>query len=292
MHWQRNLFYWGEYNGYERPSDDWQVGDESMAAIFSEARRKRRTAGRFSPALFGGLLGGLLAFMTMAALFFRPGYNLAAVTFLMVVFFGLLGVQQSNRWLGILINERKVMSLSRFQSIVWTVVVLSAYFTITLARVRAGVSDPLAVEMDWTLWALMGMSVTSLVGTPLLLSNKRAKTPDPAFLEGLGNERDCQQAEGLLYVNASPEEAAFTDMFEGDELRDTHFIDIAKVQMFFFTIIAAVSYEAALLYTVQAVSPALVVSLPQLSEGFLALLGISHASYLTSKSICSTPAAK
>ena len=69
-------------------------------------------------------------------------------------------------------------------------------------------------------------------------------------------------------------------------------LKMAKVQMFFFTIIAAVSYEAALLYTVQAVSPALVVSLPQLSEGFLALLGISHASYLTSKSICSTPAAK
>lgn len=62
-----------------------------------------------------------------------------------------------------------MISLSRFQMLVWTVLVLSAYGT--LAVTRAAELDPLTaldVEIPQTVWVLMGISTTSLVGSPLI----------------------------------------------------------------------------------------------------------------------------
>ena len=60
---------------------------------------------------------------------------LAAV---MVAFLILLGRGMSRRAEGILIDSRYKMSLSRFQMTLWTVLVLSAYFTIALPRPLPG----------------------------------------------------------------------------------------------------------------------------------------------------------
>jgi DNA polymerase family B len=82
----------------------------------------------------------------------------------------------NGRWAGILIDERKVMTLSRFQIIMWTVIILSAYFTMVNARIYASAlgapGDPLAIEIDWQLWAPLGISSTSLVGTPLIMDSR------------------------------------------------------------------------------------------------------------------------
>jgi hypothetical protein len=97
---------------------------------------------------------------------------------LMVVFLTIIGKSVNGRWTGILIDERKVMTLSRFQILIWTVIILSAYLTMVSARIYAGVDDPLAIEIDWTLWALLGISSTSLVGTPLIVDSKKKKIID------------------------------------------------------------------------------------------------------------------
>jgi hypothetical protein len=58
--------------------------------------------------------------------------------------------------------------------------------------------------------------------------------------------------------------------------------------VFFFTLIVVFAYAAAvgaMLYGARAVS-----SLPDLSTGMVALLGISHAGYLTAKAVPSNPA--
>ncbi len=55
--------------------------------------------------------------------------------------------------------------------------------------------------------------------------------------------------------------------------------------MCYFTLIALVSYAAALfsLMALNAIAPGQITQIPVLSEGLVALLGISHAGYLGSK---------
>jgi hypothetical protein len=59
------------------------------------------------------------------------------------------------------------------------------------------------------------------------------------------------------------------------------------VQVFLFTLIVVFAYAAevgAMLYSTRVIS-----ALPELSTGIVALLGISHAGYLTAKAVPSNP---
>jgi len=222
--------------------------------------------------------------------FFSPGWNWLFIVLLMFVFLIMLGIRTSGRPAGILINERKIMSLSRFQLVLWTLIILSAYATMSLMRIKASVPDPLGIAIDWRLWALMGISTASLVGTPLVYSTKARKEPaddkpikDAAVSFGEDEKQVNKNREGVLYGNENISDAAFTDMFEGDELKNTAFIDMAKVQMFFFSLIAALSYVVLILDIIVSKTPKELASLPVLPEGLIAILGISHAGYLTNK---------
>jgi hypothetical protein len=73
---------------------------------------------------------------------------------------------------GILVTERNVMSLSRFQMVLWTLLILSGYLITVMRRVHAGIANPFDIGIDWKLWALMGISTASLVGSPLLVQQK------------------------------------------------------------------------------------------------------------------------
>jgi energy-coupling factor transporter transmembrane protein EcfT len=234
-----------------------------------------------------------VALMIVAGCFTSRGLNLVLITMLMFLVMLILGKTITRRPLGILINERNLMSLSRFQMALWTLIALAAYFTYALARIRAGTPDPLNVQMDWHLWALMGISTTSLVGSPLILTTKKDKDPDPAALQRAARlnaepaaEIDANR-EGTLYGNASLADACFTDMFQGDEINNTTHIDLAKVQMFYFTIISAVAFFVMVFSTLASPTPELG-QLPLLPDGLVAVLGISNAGYLTSKTISHT----
>jgi hypothetical protein len=225
--------------------------------------------------------------------------NMWALIMLALLLFVLfLGHGVSGRLMGIFIGSRNVMSLSRMQMVLWTVLVLSAYFTMVLHRVRDGVpADPLAVGMDWHLWALMGISTASLVASPLLLGSKTQKQPDPkavdkaaAALTAQGDPEPADEitknSSGTLYVNKSIADASFTDIFQGDEIGNTAYIDPAKAQMFLFTVIALVVYGAAVLSMLKKGDYS---AMPVPSEGLIALLGISHTGYLASKTADQTP---
>lgn len=161
------------------------------------------------------------------------------------------------------------------------------------------VSDPLAIQLAPELWALMGISSASLVGSPLVLSTKMRKNPaDPekqkeAAGRHFGETADEveENREGTLYGNSDIRDARFTDLFEGEELKNAAHIDLARVQMFLFTVVAAVVYAAAL-YNVMGLNPGKMNSFPELSPGLLVLLGISHASYLGSKAVDHTRVAE
>ena len=72
------------------------------------------------------------------------GITLGLTLILMTIGWGIAG-----RADGILINEKNVMSLSRFQMAIWTILVLGAYFTYAFARLRKGDPAPLDIQMDW-----------------------------------------------------------------------------------------------------------------------------------------------
>jgi len=176
------------------------------------------------------------------------------------------------------------MSLSRFQLVLWTLIILSAFLTIALSRIAANATvNPLNIAMQPELWALLGISTASLVGTPLLNGEKRQKEPDKK--ENKFPTDSNMENVGIVAVNKDSKYAAFSDMFKGDELTTANNINMAKVQMFFFTIIVALSY-AALLYVLISWPKILMapsVTFPLLTPAIIAILGISHAGYLVNK---------
>ena len=261
------------------------------AAVRPDKRESAKTA----------WVGLALTALMIGGAWLAPGpWNWLIVLAAMAAFMAMLGVFISGNPLGILINHRNLISLSRFQMVLWTLLILSAYFTLALVRVKvwlthAGqVPDPLAVGIDPHLWALMGISTTSLVGCSLLAGVKKVKEPDPAAVPKaaltLGeNAGDLEKnREGILYGNPQVSDARVTDMFQGDEVADTAHIDLPKVQMFFFTLLVVAGYGVAIFNLMARPDAALAGELPKLSDGVIALLGISHAGYLTKKGISQT----
>ncbi|QSQ23696.1 hypothetical protein JY651_01545 [Pyxidicoccus parkwayensis] len=233
------------------------------------------------------LLTGALPLVVLATSWFvTPGWSYVATTGALALFLLVLGQSISGTPFGVLINERNLMSLSRVQAAIWTVVVMGGYLTMAISRVKAGTTDAVDVGIPQELWLAMGISTTSLLGTPLILGAKRSRKPDEKMMQNtstLLNERMDemnQTSQGTLYANKSLQEARVSDIFQGDEVGNTAHVDLAKVQMFYFTLIAAVSYFMDVAGAVMAGKTG---GLPPLSQGFVALLAISHGGYLLGK---------
>jgi hypothetical protein len=149
------------------------------------------------------------------------------------------------------------------------------------------------------LWAALGISTLSLVGSPLVLNSKQSQTPDPAAVSTTAalvqQDPAVVQAnsQGTLFANPRLSDAALTDMFQGDEIGNTAYLDLAKIQMFFFTLISLVSYIVAMYLALEAITwpkgPRCITELPALPSGMISLMGISHAGYLASKGVDHTP---
>ena len=227
----------------------------------------------------------------------RVGWIVFAVS--LVGFTGVAGHGIKGVWRGMFIDERNMISLSRLQMFVWTVVVLSAYGTIALARVQQDPVTALDVEVPQELWLLMGISTTSLVGSPLIKNTKRS----PGSALGLQQKKDAleNQREGLsdevttagqIVSKTTVDGASWSDLFTGEEITNVAHLDLAKIQMFFFTIILVLSYVVALwsLFaecTVSEAQPKCVplTILPDVGDGALTLLVISHGGYLLNKAV-------
>jgi hypothetical protein len=104
-----------------------------------------------------------------------------------------------------------------------------------------------------------------------------------------------QEQEGLLHRNTDPSQARWEDLFRGEEIGNYKLVDMSKVQMFFFTVILVFSYASAMHGLIQlevAMKNPLGVDFPLFTAGMNNLLAISHAGYLTVKSVDHTPVEK
>jgi hypothetical protein len=75
----------------------------------------------------------------------------------------------------------------------------------------------------------------------------------------------------------------------GEEVGTFMYVDIAKVQNFFFTIVAVVAYSVALAAAMSAAAGiSKFFAFPDLPAGLIAIISISHGGYLTDKAFTHT----
>ncbi|MBN1484308.1 MAG: hypothetical protein JXA37_06255 [Chloroflexia bacterium] len=347
---------------------------------------------------------------------------------LLTAFSVLVGYRINRRPAGVLIDTRFKISLSRLQIALWTVLVLSAYLTISLSRSLPGTlydldevspdvlqalrkfspdkqvcfsdedpldpnlcqPDPLNIGIPEELLIAMGISTASFAGAAIVKSTKRDKQVDlsavkevrdkqgqldqaravleetssayqkateeltrkslaverakealaaaesaeeregpqtdlqvaeaahsqaaRSFIQAQSRREQAQQAyerlskeleqvkqaaqqeqEGLLHRNNDPSQASWEDLFRGEEIGNYKLVDMAKVQMFFFTVALIFGYSSAmygLLENTIALYNPLGIALPVFTAGMNGLLAISHAGYLTVKTVDHTPVEK
>jgi cell division protein FtsL len=243
---------------------------------------------------------GLLPSNQVIPGFNPPEHGLVAWLVIMVLLGAccvIIGRGTTGLWKGLLIDSRNRMSLSRLQLLLWTVLVLSAFLTVAMFNIRQDpMADPLNIEVPSQVWGLLGISTTSFVTAATIKSQKKnlevtseAKDKSSAALEKVGDNPDkLADPQGALVAYQQPGDASVSDLFKGDEVISAAYFDLGKVQVFLFTLIVVFAYAAevgAMLYSTRTIS-----SLPELSTGIVALLGISHAGYLTAKAIPSNPA--
>jgi hypothetical protein len=227
-----------------------------------------------------------------------------AILVLLGAFVAISGQGLSGLWRGALVDERNKMSLSRLQMIVWTLIVLSAFLAAALNNIAAGAANPLQIPIPNELWTLMGITTTALLGSPLILSLKRAQPADPnqarATLQRLvpGAKVDVNNGrasttggdscgishQGQVVVNSCVKDAQWSDLFRGEEIGNAANLDLGKIQMFYFTVIVALAYAVAL-GTLFAQSSGVISAFPALDQSTVALLAISNAGYLSNKAV-------
>lgn len=186
-----------------------------------------------------------------------------------------IGWALNNRPAGVLIDNRNRISLSKLQATSWTVLVLSGLTTLVAAKLEgvAAVRDPITI--DGYLLAAMGISATSLVATPAILSLKTA--PDGS---------------SAVFGRAEPTQARWVDVFRGDDIANADSPDLSKIQQFLISLVVIGAYAFLLgkaLYLGEAPegqpNGLRMLELPRLGQDMLWLLGISHAGYLSYKAV-------
>ncbi len=177
-----------------------------------------------------------------------------------------LGVSLGRGYAGILIDNRGRYSLSQFQMVLWTLLVLSLLSGLFFARVISGVQDALSFSIPTELLIVMGISIGGGAISSTIKAGKDASHPDRI---AASNAQDQPRFAQMFLL----EEGALADQV----------VDVAKFQNFWLTLILIVAYVALAIKAIVSVTSIAAVVLPGFEDKFLVLLGIRHAGYLAGK---------
>jgi hypothetical protein len=204
----------------------------------------------------------------------------------------IVGRGVTGAWKGAFVDERLRVSLSQLQMIVWTIVIVAALGTMAIARAQVNPATAMDIQVPETIWMLLGISTTSLVGSPLIKNIKKYTPTNRAHADSLVEAQGADAAavtiQGQIVMNKSIHQASLADVFMGEAVDNFTLLDVGKMQMFFFTVVLVLAYTTTISAQMRAGSLA---ALPDVGSGLLPLLGISHAGYLLSKVASSSAAA-
>jgi len=177
---------------------------------------------------------------------------------------GWIGWQTGRGVLGALIDGRGRFSLTHFQIVLWTIVILSSLIGVLVSKNF----DPKGVDLSAQLLGLMGISAGSAV-----LSTGVKGTKDAS-----GAAANVARAGAFTLSDGATTktiEARFSQIWleeEGDQADVT--VSITKFQNFIFTLVILFFYVSIAVNTNE---------LPVLPENVVWLIGISHAGYVGGK---------
>jgi hypothetical protein len=169
--------------------------------------------------------------------------------------------------LGIFIDHRGRFSLTHFQLICWSIVILSLISGVFWGRLVNDVEQPLSFGIPDEVLGLLGITIGSSVATTVA---KTAKDSMAAPRIAASSAADRPRLAQIFFL----EEGQYADQV----------VDVTKFQNFVITLVLLVAYVALAIDTIQdAESARNVTALPGFSGTFLTLLGISHAAYVAGK---------
>jgi hypothetical protein len=298
-----------------------KVDGDKEQAISEDADEKSSHLSGIIMALF--LAAAIIPF-ALASLFpefFKHHMVLIGVAVLSVLAIGCIGLGWifANCRQGILIDRRNMISLSKLQIISWTLLVVSGFIMIAASKMAYGIPDPLNIDIPEALWAVMGISTVSFIGSPILKGNNMK--PSNGINDNEKNKlalKDGQVVAGTEVVNENAQKASFSDLFRGEEVGNFKLPDLGKIQMFLFTLMTWAAYALfiyELIIKIPENAPAVLdlhakllsvasnetlhqqiqmqlddqiynnFSFPDLSGGMTGLLAISNAGYLAFKAL-------
>jgi hypothetical protein len=195
----------------------------------------------------------------------------------------IVGSLANGRLIGIFVDERNRISLSRFQWVLWFLVLFSSYFTGSVWDISHEAGDMPAMEPQ--LFGLIGISSGSAVVSNLLVDTKKREAPVQA---AAANDPTLV---GKIDVNAAPTEASWADLYLGEEEGNRTSIDVSRLQKLIATLLLVIVYSRLVWH---GLSPDTIdgggsFTMPVVGTSFLTLMGASHAAYLAYKATPKTP---
>jgi hypothetical protein len=176
---------------------------------------------------------------------------------------------------GIFIDSRDTWSLTQFQLVLWTFIIIPVLIAIVIGRATKDPSTAWDLTVPGEIWGLLGISLGSTTLAVAIKSQKHDPAVNPL---GAGDR---------VLARTDATKAKISDMFACDEGTGALTrLDVTKFQNFVFSVALAVTYLWNCLWLfAQAKTPSAITVLPAFSGAALGILGISHAGYLTGKAI-------
>lgn len=251
-------------------------------------------------------------------------FSLRMPLLLMMAAFVLLAISAGmgvlGRPLGLFIDRRNRMSLTRIQFAIWLVILMGGiasyalfnvgYWAGELGRIRDGISYLASAgsadqhlagwterlsslldflpRMDTALWLLIGITGGTTVVSSFLVAPAAAPTAASQSATGLPARRVRS------VVNKSPDDAALADLVYGETEEDADTVDASRVQTVAITGVLAAIYVNLVLEAADGIGglsafgavsagQQVLPSMPPAGTTFLWLLGLSHATLMGGK---------
>jgi hypothetical protein len=137
-------------------------------------------------------------------------------------------------------------------------VIISALLAMLFLNFMSGQLNPADIFVPTSIWALLGISVFSAVGQPIVNSDTASKPADTNEINRqilkkqsmTGEKRQDIKSKvmctGQLVKNCDPAYAKTSNLFRGAEIGNVLSVDFSKVQSFIFTFFVVMGYGAAI----------------------------------------------